>query len=426
MVSSMSQRFFLIKAIIIFLVVWCETSNAQWVVLNDTSINFSQIVFSDSLKGYIVGAGGTLFTTVNGGKNWIDRKISARPLLSVSAIGDSLIWVSDDSGRVYHSLDGGKTWQNITVTNSPFNFYTVQFVDSLNGWVTGAYQLGGYVGYDGIFHSSDGGLTWKEQYADTIDYFSYLWKGFFSDKYHGYVADQYVIHRTTDGGSTWILSLTSGRTAASIFFIDSLHGWAACDEGFLGKTTDGGINWSMTRPNSSYNGLTSVFFVDSLNGWVCDNQGGIIHTTDGGNTWIVQRSDTSGYPAINSLYFLNKNEGWAVGNGIVLHTTNGGVTAIDEPSQQPTTFRLFQNYPNPFNPATVISYQLSALSNVTLTVYDILGREVATLVEGVETAGFHTVTWNASKFASGVYIYRLMSNSSQGIIIDTKQMVLIK
>ncbi len=86
-------------------------------------------------------------------------------------------------------------------------------------------------------------------------------------------------------------------------------------------------------------------------------------------------------------------------------------TGVAQRSGSPADFALAQNYPNPFNPSTAISYQLSANSLVTLTVHDILGRHVATLVDSYEQAGAHTVTFNASGLASGVYFYRLYAGS---------------
>jgi hypothetical protein len=73
----------------------------------------------------------------------------------------------------------------------------------------------------------------------------------------------------------------------------------------------------------------------------------------------------------------------------------------------PLQYELRQNYPNPFNPSTAISYQLSAFSLVTLKIFDILGREVATLANEVHQPGTYTVRWDASQYPSGVYFYRL-------------------
>jgi hypothetical protein len=88
----------------------------------------------------------------------------------------------------------------------------------------------------------------------------------------------------------------------------------------------------------------------------------------------------------------------------------------------PASYELSQNYPNPFNPTTVISYQLSAVSEVNLKIYDLLGREVAILVDEVKPAGTYSVRWEASHFSSGVYFYRLQA----GHFVDTKKLVLIK
>ena len=99
-----------------------------------------------------------------------------------------------------------------------------------------------------------------------------------------------------------------------------------------------------------------------------------------------------------------------------------GPVAVDESAGLPKEFVLQQNYPNPFNPSTAISYQLSAISFVTLKVFDVLGREVATLVDGVRNAGIHTVQWNASYMPSGVYFYRIVAGNQ----IQSKTMQLVK
>lgn len=87
-----------------------------------------------------------------------------------------------------------------------------------------------------------------------------------------------------------------------------------------------------------------------------------------------------------------------------------------------TTFALEQNYPNPFNPATIINYQIPVEGQVSLKVYDMLGNEVATLVNEIKTAGEHQVEFNAGAIASGIYFYRLQAGS----FVETKRMMLMK
>lgn len=97
-------------------------------------------------------------------------------------------------------------------------------------------------------------------------------------------------------------------------------------------------------------------------------------------------------------------------------------TGIESRSHNSFTFKLGQNFPNPFNPSTVICYQLPAVSHVTLKVYDVLGREAATLADGKMSEGDHEVVWNASGFPSGVYLYRLETSG----FVQTRRMLLLK
>ena len=103
----------------------------------------------------------------------------------------------------------------------------------------------------------------------------------------------------------------------------------------------------------------------------------------------------------------------------------GGVLAGVSPlssSNVPVKFALSQNFPNPFNPTTTINYNLSKSIQVSLKIYDVLGREVATLVNGVQEAGQKTAVWDASHIASGVYFYKLVA----GDFSDVKRMILLK
>jgi endo-1,4-beta-xylanase len=109
-------------------------------------------------------------------------------------------------------------------------------------------------------------------------------------------------------------------------------------------------------------------------------------------------------------------------SGTVSFTTGDTVTGVTAPPAVPGNFALDQNYPNPFNPTTAISYRLSAVSSVTLKVYDVLGREVATLVKERQSPGYYNVAFDAAGLPSGVYFYRLQS----GDVSVTKKLVLVK
>ena len=124
------------------------------------------------------------------------------------------------------------------------------------------------------------------------------------------------------------------------------------------------------------------------------------------------------------------------GNKVQLSTVNA-ITGVDtltidftppvtqvetNPAQAPVEFNLAQNYPNPFNPTTNIEFSLPAASEVTLTVYDMLGKEVATLVNDVKSAGTHSVTFDGSNLTSGVYFYKLATGSD----VQMNKMMLIK
>ncbi len=98
------------------------------------------------------------------------------------------------------------------------------------------------------------------------------------------------------------------------------------------------------------------------------------------------------------------------------------ITSVPCETQLPQNFSLSQNYPNPFNPTTVIRYQVSGMSHVTLGVYDVLGQEVAMLVNEEKFPGSYEVNFNASNLSSGVYFYTLRA----GNFVETKKMLLIK
>jgi photosystem II stability/assembly factor-like uncharacterized protein len=126
-------------------------------------------------------------------------------------------------------------------------------------------------------------------------------------------------------------------------------------------------------------------------------------------TWDVREAD--------ALLKIDGKEVRFEGNGQITITNQASqIVLVLSPAlmgkEAPTVFALAQNYPNPFNPRTVIRYQLPVASHVTLKIYDVVGREVKTLVNGMRDAGYESVEWDAGSVASGMYFYRLEAVSS--------------
>jgi hypothetical protein len=193
------------------------------------------------------------------------------------------------------------------------------------------------------------------------------------------------------------------------------------------RTTNGGTTWTqqLKISGSALGPFCDVSFSDPNNGAVVNYvaNGPIWRTTDGGTTWYAQQPPI--HDPLYSVSFADAKNGIAVGPyGTILRTTNGGVTFIgnDNKNSDPQEFTLAQNYPNPFNPTTTINYSLPKAGNVKLTVYNAIGRKVATVVNEYKQPGNYSVKLNGSKFPSGVYFYRLQSGS----LADTKKMILMK
>ena len=126
--------------------------------------------------------------------------------------------------------------------------------------------------------------------------------------------------------------------------------------------------------------------------------------------------------ALNQLFAADFD-----GNRVLVF--NRTATGVENSKEAHMQFALSQNYPNPFNPSTNISFSLTSQSYVSLKVFDLIGREVATLVSEKLSAGNHTRQWNAYSMPSGVYFYRLSVHSGAagtGSFTETKKLLLLK
>ena len=194
-----------------------------------------------------------------------------------------------------------------------------------------------------------------------------------------------------------------------------------------------GVNWYNYRSNNSglvCDYLNFVTFDANGSLWTGGVQFG--STISGGfsilknGVWesFSRENSELPYSYVNKIDFDSEGNAWIAlaDYGAVAYNPDG-VTAIREfRPMQPEGFVLNQNYPNPFNPTTAISYQLSAVSQVQLVVYNSLGQKVRTLVNRRQEAGKHSLIFNAEQFPSGIYFYRLTTNRS----VQTRKMILLR
>jgi photosystem II stability/assembly factor-like uncharacterized protein len=207
-----------------------------------------------------------------------------------------------------------------------------------------------------------------------------------------------------------------------VFFINQNEGWIGGWKSLL-HTTNGGITWA----SQIYMGgmIYGIHFADTENGWALGANSLSYRTTDGGTNWFEEPIGINSN--INAIYFIDIHNGWAVGdNGIVLQWGNSGTTSVKGQRTSliklPSDFKLSQNYPEPFNPSTTISFSLPSKFFVSLKIFDLLGREVATIVSEEMSAGSYSRQWTAINMPSGVYFYRLQAGS----FTEAKKLILLK
>lgn len=251
--------------------------------------------------------------------------------------------------------------------------------------------------------------------------------------------DRSFLYETRDGGSSWhrAAALPGIFTPVFVNFVNETTGVIVGNRSingllnpFIYCTSNGGENWDMryianidTGASFSEPGQTQILSNGDIYASIRLNTGGtlLMKSTDNGVQW------TSEYVFPVQVYWINLSPHFmfisslenAPGGGIYRKAL---VTSIKEGTVQPSNFQLKQNYPNPFNPQTTIAYTTRKAGLVTLSIYDMLGRLVAAPVNGIEEAGDHAITFDASSLASGHYIYQLKA----GEYAESKKMTLIK
>jgi hypothetical protein len=293
-------------------------------------------------------------------------------------------------GGLFKTINGGTNW----IVLQPPHTTSYQFVGLSCPTNNVVFATGSKFSapYEQICRSTNGGLDWEGILVDTV---YWVYGVYFTSANTGYIAGY------------------RGRDATPNVYYH---------EGQVFKTTNGGNNWVLKLADSS-SIFTSLFFVDQNTGFVVGTHSGTLgKTTDAGESWRISRDVI--FAGMWSVYFADANTGVAVGENYIIRTTNGGEPIGIKPigTEIPNEFKLYQNYPNPFNPNSKIKFQISKSSIVTLKVYDVLGKEIQTLVNEKLSPGTYEVTFNGSNLPSGVYFYRLTAVDFN----ETKKLILLK
>ena len=430
-----------------------KTTNGGINWVNAMVQEYSSLAISNNnLNGIAVGKYGKMLITSNAGTTWIDN-LNTITFLSFYPENYQKIYFADANtgwfntwlDDLYKSTNGGINWlrQSPGVSVFDFNF---------------ANQNTGLIGaYDRISRTTNGGINWTFFYTsetcEAIPYFkndtAYAqlrssqrlirstnggvnWTDISSSAIAGgklhflnsriiFSAVSPALCKSTNGGANWTtLNYFFGTPLYNTYFINENTGFVTLDSGIY-KTTDGGTTFTLKQylPISSVNNYQ---FINDRTGWAAGSNSVLLKTVDAGDTWIQNNNTES--RGLYSICFINDNTGWVCGaDAVIIKTTTGGTIGIQQISTSlPDKYYLSQNYPNPFNPNTVISFQLPAAGFVKLKVFDLLGREVANLVNENLSAGSYKYDFNASALPSGIYFYNLETENFS----ETKKMVLVK
>jgi hypothetical protein len=212
----------------------------------------------------------------------------------------------------------------------------------------------------------------------------------------------------------------------AVDFLDDATGFIAGASGTILKTTNGGTSWTRSTTATTRD-LFVVTGATANTVWAIGDSGLILCSTDRGVTWFPEFSNT-GYDLFG-LYVVSDSLAWICGdNGTILSNRSAPImSSVEKRNTEHERsisgeFSLLRNFPNPFSSRTAVSYQLSTYSFVDLRVYDVLGREVAVLVNAQQPPGMYRATWDAGELPSGIFFYRL----SVGSVTKIARMNLVK
>jgi len=384
--------------------------------------------------------------------------IAGSTLFALSTVDRNVCWLAGASGTIIRTVDGGNTWSPINP--GIINTQDIHVFEGVNDSIAFASTTPSDTTY--IYRTTNAGSSWGLVSSQPAG-FIFAIKMFNPTKGIAVgdpVGGRWMILKTTTGGETWFrtpteppqISGASGGTRFGTF--DSNYVWFIDNRGRQYLSPNSGDTWSYSSDSIStshmwvlcmntpdlwlFVGYVSVFRWTRYGGWVSvgpapgfpfDPTGlvGALRTTE---FWLVQRAVyytsnagsawTSAPPnglnkpvaLIDMVTLGSEVSAWATGVGDTVYHYHRIVTGVEGyPEPIPREFSLSQNYPNPFNPSTRIEFEVPRSEFVSLKVYDVLGREVVTLVNEEMGPGSYERVFDGSGLASGVYYYRVTSGS---------------
>jgi photosystem II stability/assembly factor-like uncharacterized protein len=435
---------------------------SSWVKISaDTIPGLKAVCFISPEVGYAGGFQNFFMETTDGGNFWV-KKVVAPKLWYFNNIefwnADTGIVVSFPSS-VYYTTDGGSTW-SISI-GLKHNVEDVCFVDANTLFLAGSDET--------IYKSTNGGFIWSKVYGG-IALKSFLSVDFYNQNYGMVCGEDGKVMVTTDSGTNWTESNTGGNgLMQGVHIFDWQNAFVVGTNEQVFKTTDSGVTWFSDFSGVDSVALYKIKFTENNIGLICGSDGKFLMNTDyvipvelagftatieGNNNrlnWTTKTElNNSGFEILRSVNSANWEKiAFIPGFGTTTETRiysfndeqlksgsysyklkqidfNGSFRYSDIVNvfiSIPVAYSLEQNYPNPFNPGTVIEFSLPEdVSNLKLSIYNVLGEKVAELVNTALVAGRYSYQWNASNVATGMYIYELRTDK----FVSIKKMMLMK
>jgi photosystem II stability/assembly factor-like uncharacterized protein len=400
---------------------WYRIPNSPY-----TTARFEDISFINGSTGWLIHPYGVIYRTLDGGYNWTKQdSVGIGSFTDVGFVNESTGWISSRSYNLLKTTNGG--FDLVPITNFPQPVPSgLESIHSLSEQFI--YGCGRYDAFPIFIKSTDGGISWITK--DLSQYVTGLTDCYFFNENSGVVvgrlgditASETMILFTSDGGQNWVIKYEGNRereSAYKISFPDSQNGYVSTErwnnpDRYVIKTSDGGMNWSeLSFPIVNEQGIG---FINANTGWIGGNFNPTYGTTDGGMTWFNANIGQF----INGFQFFGDTLGYACGQYVYKYERTNNL--IQTSSEIPDGFELCQNFPNPFNPSTKINYRLQIAGFTRLVVIDLMGREVAELVNEYHSPGSYEYKFDASNLSSGVYYYKITA----GEFVSVKKMLLVK